>query len=208
MRTFGPSRPSAAATAAGTLAAPAKASALPPASPPPRCASGTAAAASASPSISTGFLSPRSSMDDSIASDDGGAGVAGSEGEKPPLRFTPFAQGPRNCIGELGAVVWLALLLCVPCHNISPPLAPPPPLCKLTPCRRSATTSVAPGAAAGQSLAKMNYSTVLAALISRFTFHVPEELRGPGALWDLQTNLLTNQPRDTLRMRCIPRPTS
>ena len=54
----------------------------------------------------------------------------------------------------------------------------------------------------------MNYSTVLAALISRFTFHVPEELRGPGALWDLQTNLLTNQPRDTLRMRCIPRPTS
>ena len=63
-------------------------------------------------------------------------------------------------------------------------------------------------AAAGQSLAKMNYSTVLAALISRFTFHVPEELRGPGALWDLQTNLLTNQPRDTLRMRCVPRPTS
>ena len=92
----------------------------------------------------------------------------------------------------------------------------------------------------------MNATATLALLLSRFTFELPPELRGPGALWDLQArhcrqqrqrlpvavppamcnvtaacstligfccagpvqcNLMTNQPRDGLPMRCIPRPT-
>lgn len=93
-----------------------------------------------------------------------GAGAASASGawtlvdsDRPPLRFAPFSQGPRICIG--------------------------------------------------QHLAKMNATATLALLLSRFTFELPPELRGPGALWDLQCNLMTNQPRDGLPMRCIPRPT-
>ncbi|KAI3424890.1 hypothetical protein D9Q98_008274 [Chlorella vulgaris] len=60
----------------------------------------------------------------------------------------------------------------------------------------------------GQNLAKMNAHATLAVLLSRFSFQLPAELMGPGALWDLHANRLTMQPKDGLPMRCIPRPGS
>lgn len=54
----------------------------------------------------------------------------------------------------------------------------------------------------GQSLAKMNMAAQLAILLSRFTVELPPELQGKEVL---PAEKITMQPKDGLRLRCIPR---
>ncbi|KAL4444154.1 hypothetical protein ABPG75_011891 [Micractinium tetrahymenae] len=107
-----------------------------------------------------GWMSPprRGSVDGSGGSGgDAAASTAGAIGRRAaagePLRFFPFSQGARDCVG--------------------------------------------------QSLARLNYTATLAALLGRFSFRLATQAAGPGGVRDVVK--LTLQPENGILMHAAPR---
>ncbi|CAL8464901.1 g4436 [Coccomyxa elongata] len=60
----------------------------------------------------------------------------------------------------------------------------------------------------GMSLAKLNYTTAVALLLSHFTFRLADDMGGPQGVRDNEVYFVTIQPKERLNMHVIPRPTN
>jgi cytochrome P450 len=58
----------------------------------------------------------------------------------------------------------------------------------------------------GMALARVNYTATLATLLSRFSFRLADDMGGPEGVRKSEAYYITVQPKDGLRMHCIPRP--
>lgn len=57
----------------------------------------------------------------------------------------------------------------------------------------------------GMALARVNYTATLATLMSRFSFRLADDMGGPAGVRRSEVYFITVQPKDGLRMHCLPR---